>query len=176
MIHLTYRERWLAGGLGLFILAYGFYALAVNPAMERVRTLKRVIPEKRHTLVEIKAKSEQYLTLENKLKDLRKRVAMDGQKFELLAFLESMMTENGLTEKITSMKQQTSQLDPGYSQTIVEMKLQDIALQQLIDLLLVVKSSNHALWIKSLYAKKDADISGSLEAVIQVSTLTAQNH
>ena len=176
MIRLTHRERWLAGAVAVFILTCGFYTLAVSPAIERVRTLKRVIPEKRQTLAEIKAKSAQYLTLENKLKDLRQRVAMDGQRFEPLAFLESLMTENGLTEKITSMKQQTSQLDPGYSQTIVEMKLQDIALQQLIDLLLAVKSSNHALWIKSLYAKKDAADSGALEATIQVSSLTAQNH
>jgi type II secretory pathway component PulM len=175
MIRLTYRERWLAGGLGLFILAYGFYAFAVSPAMERVRTLKRVIPEKRQALADIKAKSAQYEALKSKLKDLRERIAVDGQRFEPLAFLESLITEKGLTEKVASMKLNTSQLDPGYSQTIVEMKLQDISLQQLIDLLLAVKSSNHALWINSLYAKKDAANSGSLEAVIQVSTLTAQN-
>lgn len=174
MIRLTNRERWLAGAVAVFILAYGFYALALRPAIQRVRTLKRVIPEKRQALADIKTKSDQYLSLENKLKDLRQRVAVAGQRFEPLAFLESLMTENGLTEKITSMKQQTSQMHPGYSQTIVEMKLQDIALQQLIDLLLAVKSSNHALWIKSLYAKKDTADSGALEATIQVSSLLSQ--
>ena len=176
MIRLTQRERWMAGIVGVFILAYGFYALAIGPAIERIRTLERVIPEKRQELEEIKAKSEHCLTLQNKLKDLRQRVAIDGQRFEPLAYLESLTKKKGLTEKVASMKQDTSQLDSDYSQTIVELKFQDITLQQLIDLLLAVKSSNHALWIKSLYAKKDVADPGKLEAVIQVSTLTTQNY
>ena len=175
MINFTNRERWMAGIVGAFVLAYGFYTFALSPAMERIRTLKRIVPEKRQTLTEIKEKSTQFLTLENELKDLRQRVALDGQKFEPLAFLESLTKKKGLTEKVASMKQATSQLDSDYSQTIVEMNLQDITLPQLIDLLLETKSSNHALWIKSLYAKKLAADPALLDAAIQVSTLTAHN-
>ena len=175
MIRLTNRERHLAAAVAVFILVYGCYTLALKPAIERTRTLKRVIPEKQQALAEIKTKSDRYLSLQNKLKDLRQRVDGVGQKFELLAFLESMTTQKGLTKKVGSMKQYTSKMHSGYSQTIVELKLQNIPLPQLIDLLLEVKTSDNALWINSLHAKKSISDPASLETTIQISTLTAQN-
>ena len=61
--------------------------------------------------------------------------------------------------------------DSDYSEIIVEVGLENLTLEQLVRFLIEIKSSNHSLWIKTLYTKKNAADPRLLDTVIQVSTL-----
>ena len=50
MIRLTRREKLLAVALAILAGSWGLFALAVKPALERTRTLRRVISEKQDEL------------------------------------------------------------------------------------------------------------------------------
>ncbi len=171
MIRLTRRERWLVVGLVVLVAAWASFVLGIRPAIERIETLNRVIPEKQRELEELRVKSAQYLTFQAGLDDLKRKAASEEKGFELLPFWESITQEYGLAKKVAAMEQEVLQRNSNYSETIVETELENLTLKQLIELLLKIKSSNHLLRIKSLYTKKNATNPNFLDATIQISTL-----
>ncbi len=171
MMRLTHRERWLTIGLLVLAAVWALFALSVRPAIGRIETLNRVIPEKQRELDELRASSAQYLALRAKLDDIKRKATSEEGGFELLTSLESMTTEFGLVGKVATMKQEVLQLDSNYYEVTVETRLENLTLKQLIEFLLKIKSSNHLLWIKSLYTKKNATNPNLLDTVIQISTL-----
>jgi hypothetical protein len=171
MMRFTRRERGLFLGLVVFVTAWGLFVLVIKPAIGRIETLSRVIPEQNSVLGELQAKSTQYLTLKAGLDDLKRKANLEKGKFELLTFLESTTREDGLTEKVTTMKQEILPLDSNYCEIIVEVGLENLTLEQLVKFLIKIKSSNHFLGIKSLYTKKNAVNPNLLDTVIQISTL-----
>ena len=168
---LTRRQKWLIACLTSVITCWMLYTLAMRPAIERTKTLNRVIPEKQKMLQEFRSKSAQYLVLRRTLEDLKSEAAFREKAFKLLAFLESATKECGLAKKVVTMKQHVLQLDSDYDEIIGEVRLENIMLQQLVDFLLITKSSNHFLHIKSLYVRKNAANPNLLNSVIQVSTV-----
>lgn len=170
-MRLTHRERGLFFGLVFFVIAWGLFVFAVKPALARIEVLSRVIPEKSSDLQDIKAKSKQYLALKNELDEFKRKASSEAKDFELLTFLESTVRQDGLTEKVTTMKQKISMLDSNYSEVVVEVDLENITLEQMLELLIKIKSSTHSLRIKSLYTKKSTSIPSLLDTVIQISTL-----
>lgn len=170
-MRLTNRERWLAGGLAALIATVAFTAFGVVPAAERINTLNRVLPEKQKMLRDISAKSEEYLALRARLDNLEKQDNPDGKEFELPAFLESMTNELGMAKNVAQMKKQMLQLDTERAEVIVEVKLENIMLKQLVGLLLKTKSSGRFLQVKNLYIEKSKTDPNLLDAVIQISTV-----
>lgn len=170
-MRFTRRERGLFLGLVLFVTASAVFALAVKPAIDRIETLSRVIPERNKDLQQLRADSAQYLALQAGLDSLKRKVGSEETGFELLSFLESTTRECGLTEKVTAMKQEVSQLDPDYCETVVQIELKDLTLKQVVDFLLKIDSSDHFLRIKSLYVKKNASSQNLLDAAIRISTV-----
>jgi len=171
IMRLTHRERWLVIGLIAFIGVCTSLVFGIRPAIERVETLSRVIPERQRELDELRARSEEYLVLRTSLDDLERKITSEEKQFELLTFLEAIITELHLGEKVATMKQETLLLNSKYYEIIVETKLENITLGQLVEFLLKTGDSDHLLQIKTLYAKKNATSPSSLNAVVQISTL-----
>jgi len=168
MIRLTRREKLLA--IALAILAGGLvlFTFAVKPAIERTETLRRVISEKQDELQKLRAGSSEYIFLRDSLDNLRTKVASQEKGFELLPFLESLIREHGLAKKVATMKQQVLQLGPSHSETIVEVRLENLTLKQLVDFLRKVESSEVLARIKSLYIKKNLANTDLLDLVVEI--------
>lgn len=171
MIRLTHRQRWWGIGLVTLVGVWALFVLGISPAIERIETLSRVIPEKQSQLGELQTKSAQYLTLQAGLDNLKRKAASQEKGFELPAFLESIAGQLHLAKKIATMKQELLQLDSAYSRIIVEVKLEDITLKQLVDFLLKIKSSDHFLRIQSLYTKRNATNLDLLDTAVEVSVI-----
>ncbi len=171
MMRLTCRERRLTVGLAALIAAWALFVLCIRPTIERIETLRRVVPEKQRELEVLRTKSAQYLALRAGLDDYKRKAALEEKGFELLAFLESTTRGSGLAKKVTVMKQEILQLDSNHCEVIVEVEMENLTLKQLVEFLLETKSSNHFLRIKSLYAKKNTTNPDLLDTVVQISTL-----
>lgn len=170
-MRLSTRERKILISAAAIILVWIFYAGAISPARERVETLKRVIPEKREALNDIHKMSAEFTALRNELGNLKNKAVLEANGFELLPFLESMTRKYGL--KVSAMKQEVLELDTSYSLTVAEITLEELSLDQMVQFLYRVISSEHLLKIKSLYTRKNTATPASLDAVIQISTLKA---
>ncbi len=83
-----------------------------------------------------------------------------------------MTNELGMAQKVAQMKRQILQLDPKCAEVIVEVKLENIMLKQLVEFLLKTKSTGRFLQVKNLYIEQSRTDPALLDAVIQISTLT----
>ncbi len=171
MIRLTRRERWLAVGLAVLITTWMLFTFTIRPAVERMKTLNRVIPESQRQLQQLRTKNAQYLALQARLDNYKNRAISKEKGVELPAFLESITKQSGLAEKIATMRQEVLPLDSNYYEMVAELRLENLTLKQLVEFLLKIKTSEHLLRIKSLYAKKNVANPNLLDVMIQISTL-----
>ena len=171
MMRLTRREKLLAVVLAIIAAAWGLFAFVGRPAIERVGTLTRVIPERQSELEALHAKASEYVALRDGLETLHTKIASQEKTFELLPFLESLIRESGLAKKVATMKQQVSQLEPNHCETIVEIGLQNLTLSQLVNFLWQVESSKVLTRTKSLYIKKNLENTDLLDSLIEVHNL-----
>ncbi len=177
-MRLTHRERWLITVIAIIVSVCASYVFGLRPALERIETLNRVIPENERNLAELKVKSKQYLALLTPLENARSTKAggqtsansVESKDFELVTFLESSCTSCGLAKKVVTMKQEVIPVDSKYSETVAEIQLENITLQQLVELLLKTESSNRLLWVKSLYIEKANADSNLIGVVLQLSS------
>jgi len=170
-VRLANRERYFVAGLAILIAAWLLFTRGIKPAFERIDTLNRVIPDGQKTVQALQEKSKQYLTLLAALNDYKAKAALQEKQFEPLAFLESMTKEAGWAKKVAAMKQDVLPLDANYHQIIVEIKMENLTLNELVEFLVKIKSSKRFLQVKSLYTKKNTANPDFLDAVIQISTL-----
>lgn len=168
MINLTRREKLLAVALAIFTGTLMLFAFAIKPAVERTKTLHRVISEKQDQLQKVKTRSSEYIFLRDNLDTLRTKAASQGQALELLPVLESLIREYGLATKVATMKQQVLQINPTHSETIVEVKFESVTLRQLVDFLRMVESTKALARIKSLYIKKNLTNENLLDSVVEI--------
>lgn len=168
MIRLTRREKLLAGGLFLFAAAWFLFAVAVNPTLDRIETLNRVISEKQQELEEVRTISEEYMYLNNILDNVHAKVDSQQETFELLPFLESLIEECGLAKNLETMKRQVLQIDSNYSEVIVEVRLESLSIGRLVDFLSKVESSQARIRTKSLYIKRNMVNKNLLDSVIEI--------
>lgn len=169
-MRITNKERRLFIVSAIFALVWAGYAFGLKPALERIETLKRVIPENEKKLQQLIAKSRQYNALSAILPDITES-AKSQNDFELAAYLESVYTNSGLAKKVVTMKQSTLPVDSKYSEMVVELQLDNITLQQLIGFLLKTDLPNRPLWVKSLYISKANSNPDLIGASLQLSCL-----
>lgn len=168
MMHLTAREKLLAVASAIFILAWILFTFAIRPAMARVETLSRVIPQKQADLQRLRAKSKEYILMRDSLYNLRTKVSSQDEKFELLSSLESLIRQRGLEAKVLSIRQQELPVDEDYYVSIVQIRLENLTLEQLIDLLQNVESFQVLAKIKSLQIKKNPTSANLLDSMIEI--------
>ena len=168
MIRLARREKLLAAGLVIFIASWSLFTVAVKPALARIETLDRVIPENQQELEKLRAISKKYILLSSRLDNLHTNIASAKETIELLPFLESLIDECGLARNLETMKRDVLQIDTNYSETIVEVRLESLSLGELVDFLHKVKSSQVRARIKSIYIKRNMTNKNLLDSVIEI--------
>ncbi|UCE98800.1 MAG: type II secretion system protein M [Planctomycetota bacterium] len=166
-MRLTNREKLLAVCLVLFLIAWLLYAFFISPSLARAETLSRVIPQKQDELRQLRSKSARFIAIRDRLNSLRAKMASQ-EGVELLPFLESQIRSSNLENKVASMKQNLIQPESGYSETIVELNLQNVTLKELIALLRNVQSSNVLASVKTLYIKKSLENEDLLNSTIEI--------
>ncbi len=170
-MRFTHREKWLAGGLGVFVIAWATYAFGVGPVLERIETLNRVIPEKQSELEEIRSKTDKYMALSAGIDDLKTKVASQEQKVELLPFVESLIDECGLAGNRDTMNKQELELGTDYRETVVEVKMKGLEFSQIVEFLKELRSSKVVTGVKSLYIKQNLTDASLLDTHLEISSL-----
>jgi hypothetical protein len=170
-MRLTRREHWLGACLVIFVMLWALFALGVRPALERIETLNRVIPEKQSELERLRIEAAEYVALHDRLSGLRTKIASQEETFELVPFAESLVQECGLTEHVVTMKQQVSQLEANYHETVVEIQMESLTLRQLLEFLLKLQSSKVLANTKRLYIKKNLTNTDLLDSIVEIRNL-----
>lgn len=167
---LARREKYLivlAGCIISVALLVNFVAIPVFEGRGRLQAQTRAREKALAELVQLQA---EYLSLQENSQGLQQRLADRPQNFTLFSFLEKAAGDASVKEHIKYMKPSVSSAEGPFKESLVEMKLEKINLQQLVDYLGRIESPENLVVIKRLSLQGDKKDAGYLDAVLQVLT------
>jgi general secretion pathway protein M len=165
---LSQREQWMIGWGAVITVGLILYTFAVDPLLERMEVLDRLIPQKRDELKDLDRLRETYDRLKGRLSLLDQQVQSTTPDFSLLAFVEATVQERVGKAHLAGIRPQPSLPFEGYEETVVEVKLEKVSLGQIVAFLAGLEQSPYRLRTKRLDIKSRFKAEELLDATIGV--------
>jgi general secretion pathway protein M len=149
---LSRRERLVLLVGAIVLLGFGLWGLSnmFQWYQNRIQTLDRLIEQKqqdRMTLVRLRHEHGQ---IKDEIRKLEDRINRDQANFSLLSYLESTSSKLAMRSHITQMRPQPASDVDGYREVGVEIKMDNVTLDQIIRLLSAIETAPHLIRIKRL--------------------------
>lgn len=168
--NLTTREMWaLSCGL-VFILCFAVFQLLVMPFFEARSNLALSIEQKKLDLVRVRELQQEYRVLKKAEGDVQARIAAREPGFALFTFIDQQAEKAKVKKHISYIKPSTGAAEQALHETSVEMKLQQIALESLVNFLLLVESEKDVVFIRRISIQENGNGQGYLDAILQIVT------
>jgi len=156
---LAPRERVLVGVAVVTTIVIVLYSFVWEPLQTGQAQLLRRIATKEKDLSEVQRQRDLYLTLVQRLEANQAASSEADPNFNLFAYVQNAITQAVSRERIVSMNPSTKTLNPEYQELQVEVKLQQVGLPQIVDMLYRIEKGEHPLRFSRLQIKKrHADI------------------
>ncbi len=165
------REKLLVWFSICAIAIFLLLQFLVFPVLEKKSFLERGVQAKQSALREILNLREEYDTYKKNTHGIQDILRQRDQGFTLFSFLEKAAGEVGVKSHIKYMKPSASKGTGPFKESMVEMKLEGITLQQLVDYLYLAQSPENAVTVKRLSITESKEASGYLNAILQVLTV-----
>jgi general secretion pathway protein M len=167
---LEKREKWILL-FGIFFVT-GFIVLQaiVLPYMEARKTMTRSLSRNESELVEIELLRQEYLDLKSRQGDIEKRLAERTPGFSLFSFLEEQAAATKVKNRVTYMKPTANEIDEGFNESIVEMKMERVTLDQLVAFLVKIESEEKIVSIQRISIQENGQEEGLLDSVLSIKT------
>ncbi len=170
-MNLTTREKYIgATGAAIITLLVAFQ-MFVNPALNRINILQRVISEKKQTLIDLTAKSQKYNTLSTDIKNIRLEISATPISENLLPAIEKIQNKCGLSQNIFSMKSSTANINGIYNESSVEIIMQKITLDQLLEFLSEIELVKSTISVRTLEIKHTPQNPTLLDTTIKLAKI-----
>ena len=165
------REKYAiyggAGLIGLMLLNW----LIISPLTEAQEARSRSLVAKTKIRDSIITMKSEYEAIKRRASASAQRFSGRKANFTLFSFLDSLAGDAAIKQHITYMKPSTSTPKGSpYKISHVEMKLQNITMEQLTTYLHKVETSKNMVFVKRLSVSKDSKQKGFINAVLQVET------
>ena len=135
------RERILVQIAGGLLAIFLIYNLVYVPIVSLSSGLDEKIAERQHDLAEVRRLAGTYAQLKASLASAEKRTVPLGKDFSLFSVVEASMTKSVGREKIGSITPGSDRkLSDGFTEYSVQLKLANVNLAQLIDVLYGINS------------------------------------
>ena len=127
--------------------------LLVEPTLNRIVRLEKLIPRKEQALRELQQMKAEYQAISKQVQDLAKQLPNEST-FSPLSFLEENAAKNRIKDKIAFIRPLTPQEHQSlYREVPVEVKVQKVTLSQIIPFLSALEKGPHHVRIKRLSIK-----------------------
>jgi general secretion pathway protein M len=171
-LKLNKREKYYVSTAVGFVVFFALMQLVVFPLQEKRSRLKRTVDTNAERIQKMQALSMEYQLLRQQATADQLRLSKREPGFSLFSFLDGLVTKNGLKNNISYMKpSNTEGAEENIKISSVEMKLQDVSLEQLTQYLYDVENSMKNAMVKRISISEASKQEGSLEVVLQVETI-----
>ncbi|MDY0267561.1 type II secretion system protein GspM [Trichloromonas sp.] len=164
---LSQRERLILLAGGLFLLAVLTWFAVISPYRQAMDGLDGKIGARQQQLAELRNMQEQYFELKQSL-DRAERQMEQATTFSIFAFMENLAARHVDRANLVSMRPQPALEREGFREESVEIKLERVALGQLVGLLRDMETAESPLQVKSLRIKTRFDDKRRLDSVLTV--------
>lgn len=141
------------------------YALVLSPLTADLSRKRDLIPRKQKDLEEMKALRTEYTEIQKQLQQAQAEAARRGP---VLTEIENITKRANLNSKIVSLKPQAGVQTEGFKESIVEIKLDNITLYDIVNYVYMLEKDT--LRIRKLQFKPRYDNPKLLNATILVSS------
>jgi len=169
---LAPRERVLLAVAIATTVLLSLYSFVWDPLQSNQEMLLRRIATREKDLVAIQRQRDQYLLLKRQMQANQAAGSETDPNFNLFAYVQAEISQAVSKEHITSMNPSNKTIGE-YQEHLVEIKLQQINLQQLTDLLYRIEKGAHPLRFSRLNIKKRFNDIYNFDVAATVSILKA---
>lgn len=171
--HLNTREKYLLYSSVIVICIIIFYHLISTFVFGKINSLEQKLSIKTAELKEMIILKQEYEAINNQGNSSVSFLNKRDENFTLFSFLDKNAELSGIKNKIVYMKPSvTKQDNKKYKIATVEMKLAMISMNQLVNYLYKIESSENNVVIKRLSIVKKENKQKSIDVVFKVETLT----
>ena len=154
---------------GVFIAVFLVCRLVVFPVIDKRERLQRALASGSHDLAQIESLAVEYKRIQQQSSAARVQMAARKKGFTLFSFLEKMAGATSLKDRIAYMKPSDSApKNSPFKISTVEMKLQSITLEQLVDYLYRIETSDNAVQVKRISIVKTKKTKGFITATMEI--------
>ena len=167
---LEKRERiFLWGGI-LFVCGFICFQGIVSPHLEARQKLEKSLIRAKNDVLEMAILQGQYRDLTERQGEISRMIDQRKAGFSLFSFLEQQANAVKVKNRVTYMKPSTTELEDGFQESAVEMKLEQITLKQLVEFLTRVESLEQVVVVKRLAVQKNKKENDLLDVVANIVT------
>jgi general secretion pathway protein M len=171
---LNRREKYIIYGAGGLIGLLIIVQFIITPFFENKNQMRRSLQTKASELAEMRRLQAEYKGLKAKLQVSQSSIGKRAKDFTLYSFLNQLAGQAGIKDRISYMRPTTTvQKNSSYKLSRVEMKLDDITLEQLTSYLYGIETSKNMVIVKKLSITKKEKDEGLVNVILQVETLEA---
>lgn len=170
---LSPRERLLLGLTSGVVLVLALYSFVWEPLVEGRARLARQIAFKEQQLQEIQRMRVTYMELLSRLEAGKQIIASPEEGFSLFPHIEATVSQVVTRDHIAAMNPDSKIVGNTYREESVELKLINITLDQLVDMLYRIEKGPQPLRVTKLSVKKRPRDPHQLDVTATVSMLKA---
>lgn len=165
------RERLVIGGGIAILVCFVFLQFVLAPYLTASKNLDRSLANRKADIVELKLLQQEYRNLQEQAGGIRKQLETRPPNFSLFSFLDNQASAAAVKDFISYMKPSTAENSDGdLIESLVEMKLQEIGLKQLVDFLQRIESPENVVSIKRISVQESGKQENSLDVIMQIVT------
>lgn len=168
MMQLGTRDKIaLAVGAGS-LLVFVFFQFLLFPLLDKRDRVTKGLGTREKAVVAMREMKVRYGELSAKNVGIASMLEKRPQGFSLFSFLEQGAANSQVKEKIAYMKPSEDSGNELLEQSLVEMKLQAISLQQLVDFLQEVESIDNLVALQRVSIQENKKEKETLDVTLQV--------
>ncbi|MDD3619593.1 MAG: type II secretion system protein GspM [Desulfobulbaceae bacterium] len=171
MIKVSRRDRMVLAAGGTVLLIFFVFQLGIFPLLDKRSQLRRGIETREEALVQMRDLQARYRELHGKANALLDQLGSREANFSLFSFLEQMAAKSEIKQNIAYMRPSTTAGEGPFRETLVEMKLQEVTLKQLVDFLILVEAPEKIVALKRISIQENTQRKGALDVIMQVVSL-----
>ncbi|MDD3815619.1 MAG: type II secretion system protein GspM [Desulfocapsaceae bacterium] len=172
---LEKREKRAVLAGALFLFCFALFHFAVAPLIQARQQTQKALITKNEDIIKIHQLQKEYRKLQAQAVEIQDRLQKRPSSFTLFSFIEEQATKAKVKQQINSMTPSTSEGEGPLQESRVDLKLERILLQQLVDFLQQVESTDNVVVIKRLSIQENSKEEGTLDAVMQIITFTKKS-
>ena len=167
---LDSRQRILLLCAVIFLLLFLAFQLAVSPFLDARERLRNTVHKKQEDLQQIQKLRQEYLLVKKQEGGIKDRLAKRPPGFALFSFVDQQAEQAQVKGKILSMKPSLLEGDGLFRESLVELKLQEITLEELVGFLKLLESRDNVVSLRRISIQESGKEQAHLDVLMQIVT------
>lgn len=170
---LAPRERKLVSAAGLATVLLVLYAFVWDPLQQQHETIAMNIARAERSLDEIQKLRHSYYETRHRIAANEAALTRGDGRFNLFSYVQSTVRDAVSADRIASMNPSTREVGTNFIEERVEIKITQIGLPSITDLIYRIEKGNNPLRFSRLQIKKRRDDPYTFDITATVSLLKA---